>query len=67
MKSVHTALVILFCLALLGTTGCFSYHSTKEVAEPSAATPNETSTTTTTTRSDDGTVQQRSITTYPSN
>ncbi|MBV8359822.1 MAG: hypothetical protein JO189_18075 [Deltaproteobacteria bacterium] len=66
MKSLQNAIVLLFAFSLLMTAGCFSYHSTKEVAEPGTSAPSET-TTTTTTHSDNGVVQQRSTTTntYP--
>jgi hypothetical protein len=61
MKLLHRATVLVFACALLATSGCFSYHSNREVVEPSATNPSET--TTTTTHSDDGTTQQRSTTT----
>ncbi len=67
MKLFQRAIVPLFVAVLLTTAGCFSYHSSKEVAEPSTAIPSET-TTTTTRNSDNGVSQQRSTTTssYPS-
>jgi hypothetical protein len=67
MKSPLRAIVLLLVSALLATTGCFSYHSDREVVEPSTVSPSET-TTTTTTHSDDGTTQERSTSTtstYP--
>ena len=65
MKLFHRAIVLVLASALLATVGCFSYHSTKEVAVPSS--PGET-TSTTTTHSNNGLAQQRSTTTstYPS-
>jgi hypothetical protein len=64
MKVFHRGFVAIFSIVLLSMVGCFSYHSTKETAEPAVASPSET--TTTTTRSDDGTItQQRTTTTTP--
>ena len=67
MKLLPRGIIALLAAALLAPTGCFSYHSSKEVVEPSADNPSET-TTTTTRHSDDGMIQQRSTTTtstYP--
>ena len=48
-------------------TGCFSYHKT-ETEPPAQVAPSEppgqSTTTSTTTQSDDGSVRQRSTTTY---
>jgi hypothetical protein len=48
-------------------TGCFSYHKT-ETETPAQVAPSEplgqSTTTSTTTQSDDGSVRQRSTTTY---
>jgi len=70
-KLIHTTTLAIAGLSMVLAAGCFSYHKT-ETETPAQVAPSEppgqnttTSTTTsTTTQSDDGTVRQRSTTTY---
>ena len=63
-KLVHTITLAIAGLSMVLATGCFSYHKT-ETETPAVTEPSAPSTTTsTTTQGDDGSVRQRSTTTY---
>lgn len=66
-KLIHTMTLAIAGLSMVLATGCFSYHKT-ETETPAQVAPSEplgqSTTTSTTTQSDDGSVRQRSTTTY---
>jgi hypothetical protein len=66
-KLIHTMTLAIAGLSMVLATGCFSYHKT-ETEPPAQVAPSEppgqSTTTSTTTQSDDGSVRQRSTTTY---